>query len=204
MYWMEDLYNRGGNEGARLDIIKYSTVISALGRGGHPGSAEHILRKMIDDYQNGNEEAKPDIKCFHVVLTSWSHYRNAEVAAARAQNIIGMMWTMTDEGVTPDTRAYNSVLFCWKSAKAPVQAEACLNEMKRFGVAPNRASFDSVIETWEVSGRDHSETHVHELQKERYQLFGGRNTLSNPSRRGGNRSNSSLPAQNHGGRFRKW
>ena len=199
---MEELHSQGGNEGARLDTIKYTTVIGALARGGHPGAAEQLLRKMLFEYQSGNLYAKPEIKTFHAVLSAWSHYQNAEVAATRAQNVIVLMWSLTDDGITPDTRAYNSVLFCLKSAKAPIQAEACLREMESFGVAPSRPSYDSVIETWQNSDLEQADIHISELRQERHRLFGsGRNGIVDTPRR--NRYGNGA-SHNRGSRFRKW
>lgn len=170
--WMQEIYKKGGNDGARLSRNKYNTVIGALGHRNHAQAADSLLRQMCSEFlaSGAKNNAKPGIPDFQGVLTCWFMHQDRSVGAKRAQSLLNLMWTLRQYGLEPDTRACGTVLSCWKMAKDPVKAERFLRQMTTWRIPTTRSCYNKVIEAYDNSKAKNKIFQMRELQKERDRL----------------------------------
>ena len=167
---------------ARLDSIKYCTVIMALARNNHASEAHEVLMDMTNVYQNDlSQDLKPDIKVYHAVLSAWSRHGAApDHAANQASDILARLWSLSkhDRSMQPTTYTYNNVLFSFKSAKQAWRAQALLEEMKdrakqRRLNPPDVTTYRVVLETWHRSSDAAKKSQIRLLTREYTVRFGG-------------------------------
>jgi pentatricopeptide repeat protein len=172
LYWMQDLH-RHGDEAARLDVIKYTTCISALAKQGCPDQAEALLNKMRIDFVNGNDKAQPNAQIFEMVMQSWTN------RVDRVEHLLRQMWTLHDtqlfDHIRPTGNTYRRVLAAMKHK--PERAEALLWEMDRLyqsgklNERPNKQVYQTVIHAWTNSNEKTRRVRAYQLQVKMEQLF---------------------------------
>jgi hypothetical protein len=117
--WIKRLY-QDGDSSARMDTIKYATIIGALTHAKKPERAQEVLLEMVNDhYKNGNSKAKPDAKAFHSVLACWARPNGRPtMAVQQADNLLRRLWSLfedsnlsgnADNNLRPSTWTYNTV-----------------------------------------------------------------------------------------------
>ena len=160
--WMKHRH-RLGDEAARLDVIKYTTCISALSRVGHPEKAEELLMEMIADYREGNKNCQPDCKTFEVVIAAWCGLskNTTKVDGQRAEALLHKMWSLRESGefrsLYPNATTYKRVILAMKTNRRPDRAEELLLEMDRFHrigklkERPDICLYQAVITSWRES-----------------------------------------------------
>lgn len=153
----------------RPDKVTYNIIMKAYGRAGYVKEAEWMLQHMHDQYRNqGRADLRPDVRTFSTVLTGWSKSSDPK-AAERAEMILDLMTTLSQEGHLPDVKpnvaVYNTVLHCWARSKqkdAAGRAEIILRRMEKQedGIddkisipPPNTISYSHVINAWAQSGK---------------------------------------------------
>lgn len=152
------LYQQG-DEAAKPDIIKCTTVLSALAHSKKPESAQRLLMKIVEDHKRGIKYCMPDQKCFNIVMSAWSR-SDSENAPMQCDKLLNYMWKLVSEGMVhlvPDLWSYKTLLFCWKKHKSPREADRVLVEiftLHNKGVlseGPDKAAYDAVIQSWLAS-----------------------------------------------------
>jgi pentatricopeptide repeat protein len=161
---MEERYRRG-DKAAKLDIIKYTTCISALAKEGLPHRAECLLKKMEYDHRNGNKSARPDAKNFEMIISSWSGFYDTHHAVneMRAEKLLQMMWTLGQQPafahIRPGVLAYTRVMEAMAKKNNPERSEKLLNEMVTFHklgrlpAGPDVHTYHVAIDAWANSNR---------------------------------------------------
>jgi hypothetical protein len=94
----------------RPDYITYTSVIKAWANHGHDMRASEVLQLMINDYNEGNSTAKPDLQCFNSVLAAFSRSEQFD-APERAIAFFENMQSLSRDGylsVDPDIISYSS------------------------------------------------------------------------------------------------
>jgi len=180
LYWMQDLH-RHGDEAACLDVIKYSTCISALAKQGYPENAEALLNQMRLDYLNGNQKARPDTKIFDVVVSAWSGGFGEKSDGARAESLLRQMWTLHETSefsfIRPQAQTYRRIIVAMKRANRPDRAEALLEEMEQLKKAgkldegPDQQDYQTVINSWTNSHHDDRNIRASQLEVKMHQKF---------------------------------
>jgi len=179
---MQDMYHRG-DEAACLDVIKYTTCISALAKKGHPDQAESLLNKMSADYLGGNEKARPDSKIYDIVINSWTggFGSNEHIDAERAESLLRHMWKLNSSHMfnhmRPSAAMYRRVITAMTVVKRPQRAEALLFEMERLqktgklNESPSIQAFQTVINAWDESDQTDAKMRAYKLRLKMNQRF---------------------------------
>lgn len=115
-----DAYEAGYDQ-ARPDTALYGAAIYACRQSGDGHRAEHYLQRMLKDFKQGNESAKPTSKVFNMVLLSWVRSKDLN-APERARAIIHLMEEMTRRGeadVRPDETSARLVAEILSNSPSP-------------------------------------------------------------------------------------
>jgi pentatricopeptide repeat protein len=100
-------------------------VINAYAKAGNADRAEAILEEMYQDYQQGNDDAKPNVRSFSTVLSAWAKSRSAK-GAERAEMIFLRMKKLSESGkfdTKPNVISYSILLDCWAKSSSRGSAE---------------------------------------------------------------------------------
>jgi len=172
--WIKALY-AAGEEPACPDVIKYTTVIGALNKGGHVDQAFILLGELIDSYcESKLERYKPDSRCFHIVLSAFSRSKGNRSAGGKAEQLLRQMWRLCDSDPGSDLRptqwTYNTVIFCYQNVGDPNSAEKMLFEMgnmahqRKIDRGPDLRAYRAVVHAWRVSNDRDKFARIHRLQ----------------------------------------
>ena len=173
------------------DWVTYSLVIRIWEQFGIAGRAIGILNQMIEDYQNGNELAKPDSQCFNHVLGAYAKSKN-DGDAENAMKLLQRMKYLSERGnldVRPTVHSYSRVLSAISNtrigrSKAARQAENVLNDMRaRYEegsevVKPNSFCYNAVMNAWARAGKPEC---ANKILEEMYSDFAKGNEDAKPS-----------------------
>jgi tetratricopeptide (TPR) repeat protein len=103
---------KAGHLMARPDTALYGATIHACAQIGDAERAEHYLQRMLKDYKQGNESAKPSSKVFNAVLLAWLRSGNLK-APERAEALFRAMQASNQgEGshVRPDKQSFGLMI----------------------------------------------------------------------------------------------
>jgi exonuclease V gamma subunit len=103
---------KAGHLMARPDTALYGATIHACAQIGDAERAEHYLQRMLKDYKQGNESAKPSSKVFNAVLLAWLRSGNLK-APERAEALFRAMQASNQgEGshVRPDKQSFDLMI----------------------------------------------------------------------------------------------
>ena len=171
-------------------IIEYNAAIHAWASVGGVEQGEKLLQKALEDYQNGNQLAKPDVKSFSSVLNALAKRKSSDPVsdAAKAEAILVQMEELSatlGPGVKPNERSFNAVLDCFakcrKNETAAKHAEAILGHMKVLSdagnetVKPTVISVTTVMNCWVYSNSKEAPERVERLfqfLKDQFQMTG--------------------------------
>ena len=113
------------------------SVIHAYANAGLPNKAEAIIRLMIEDYENGNDDAEPNVRVFNNVLHTWRKSKDHN-APERCEAILREMQHLCDSGkfkaCQPDTYAVTVLLHAWLESsrnEKTKRAELIFRQMQR-------------------------------------------------------------------------
>lgn len=180
---MEERHRRG-DKAAKLDTIKYTTCISALAREGLSHQAELLLKKMECDHRNGNKHARPDVKNFETVISSWSGFYGAHhvIDETRAENLLHGMWTLGQQQgfahIRPGALAYARVIEAMARKRKPKRSETLLDEMislnktGRLPTGPDLHTYHVVIDAWMNSDSKDRDVRAGQLRSRMNRQFG--------------------------------
>jgi pentatricopeptide repeat protein len=155
----------------RPNRISYTTVINAWGKNGNVDEAQAVFRDMLSDYhEDGNESAKPDLRSFNSVLSSFAK-TDKPGAPEEVCELLAHMHRVSDNDVSmqPDVYSYTSVLSCLarhvgrrikagKHIELAEEAERILADMQtRYkagheNARPNTFVYNSVLNVLALSG----------------------------------------------------
>jgi hypothetical protein len=147
------------NPTARLDAVKYGTVIVAFTKNKYAQKAHNLLMEMASTYQETMiEDTRPEIKTFQSVMTAWTRHPNAIHAADQADALLARLESLYsfDKRCKPNVYVYNSLLFCFKNAGQARRAHTLLSELKRKAIVyhfdgPNETSYHATLDAWDES-----------------------------------------------------
>jgi pentatricopeptide repeat protein len=90
----------------------YTAVMSSLAKSGKAPKAELILNEMMEAYENGNDNLKPDTVAFSSVMDGWARLSSVDKpeCAERALKLLARMKGLEHLGMGPNERTYTSVL----------------------------------------------------------------------------------------------
>jgi len=153
----------GGGPEVQPNTINYNSVISAWANSGSessPHQTERLLRRMQDNYRNGDTHVKPNSISYNACIDSWAK-SGAEFAGRRAEQLLVSMDDLVLSGenldVKPNTRSYNAVMNAYAKSRdkdAAVMAQRLLERMEELygmgniDVKPDFFSFATVINAW--------------------------------------------------------
>ena len=189
----------GDPNNVRPNRNSYTTVIHAWAKVGRGDKAQAIFREMLVDHlEFGNENAKPDLQAFNVVLSSfvkWDTPQTPEMATAFLLQM--QRQGDKDAALRPDAYSYSSVLNCLARTvslrknlpdrfKYAEQAESILADMQlRFQAGdkkarPNTVVYNCVLNAWALTER--APERAEALLQRMYQDYLDGNTGAKPSK----------------------
>ena len=97
---------RNGSTKAMPGVIHYTKVVDACARIGAAEEATEILQSMLDLYEKGDSDLKPDVVLFTAALDAW--YRSSRSGAP--EQSLKILQLMAKFKVAPDIMTYNIIL----------------------------------------------------------------------------------------------
>lgn len=186
---MKDMHKLG-DHAARLDVIKYTTCISALSHKGHAQLAEDLLNEMRRDFLEGNAKAEPNAKLYEFVIGAWTgEGKGSKIDGYRAQELLHQMWAMHDNGsfrdIRPTIHTYSLVILAMTKTRHPDRANELLDQMERYyergfirtgGVNQklHRQLYQTVIHSWEHSRLADRKKSAQQLSVKMFRRFGSK------------------------------
>mmetsp|Transcript_14800 Transcript_14800/g.42627 ORF Transcript_14800/g.42627 Transcript_14800/m.42627 type:complete len:609 (+) Transcript_14800:1559-3385(+) len=137
----EERSRRPGQEQTTPTVYSFSAVINAYANSGRPDKAETVLRFLVEQYQAGNEKARPNRIVFNTIVKAWAK-SNLKGRESRSEDILRHMITSCakdDMCPRPDKVTFNIVLGCYaKSSQygSSRKAVKLLKEMEELDQKP--------------------------------------------------------------------
>lgn len=149
-----------------------------MARKGDSVQAEGLLNMMIDDYQGGNESARPDHKLFDTVLSSCIG-AGGTAAVDRAEAMLRRMWELSEESpkngnLRPRDSTYKAVIVAHKKCGNAKRADDLLWELKARIGPPDRRLFQTVLNAWHESQDANRQYHIQKIRNEMARFGRGR------------------------------
>jgi len=177
LYWMRDLYEDENDEAALPDVVKYTTILSALARKNKGVQAEALINIQTQDFLSGNQRARPDYKLFDSVIGACVGNGGTTTDAARAETILRRMQTLTDSGqldVRPRLSTYKQVIVAYKKSNNAERADALLWEADSKldgGGVTDKKIFQTVLNAWHESRSSDKQYHIQKIRNAMGQRF---------------------------------
>jgi len=158
---MEGMHKRG-YKNVKPNVRTYNAVMDTIyrSRKGNPESAEALLLKMINKFENGDNDLQPDTFSFNAVIQCYTKSRRPD-AGDKAMNLLEKMMDLHKKGVVnPDTRSFFHIIEYYSRLSekdAPAKAEKLLRTMvelfyrqsepgkSKESITPNIFCFTAVI-----------------------------------------------------------
>lgn len=116
---MEQKYSIEGNESMKPTRDSYVGVIHAYGNSGAESSYSHaneVFQRMITQYSNGNEAAKPDVNAYHALIRACSRASINNAEQQRRQALVLAIATIHEMKKSdlnrPNSKTYLLLLQC--------------------------------------------------------------------------------------------
>ena len=149
----------------RPDAHMYTILMDSWAQEGNMTKVQSLFQEMVHEAKHGNEEAKPDIKAFNILLKAWGASNSksrTEVAEQLFHSIknASSAWNVRNSGdvspgadvlLTPDRQTYNEMIVVWATSKetnAAEKAEYYLRQLKLQDFEPTVLSYRAVIDAW--------------------------------------------------------
>jgi hypothetical protein len=137
--------------------------------------AEEILKLLLDFYEDGNPDVKPDSRSFSHIIDYYArcHAPDAGEKAERLLNAMSEMFKNRKGDVVPNMFCFNSVIHAYSRSKDPnagIHAERVLQLLEalhnKYGIyrlRPNTFIMNAVLHTWSKSGNPIAGERVEEI-----------------------------------------
>ncbi|CAB9525801.1 Pentatricopeptide repeat-containing protein [Seminavis robusta] len=156
---LEKDWKASKDESVKPDIISYSSVMKAHANVGDINRTREVLHRCIEEYRNGNETAKPDIRAFnHVLLAIARGARGRNLGAGKlADDVFQQIHEYHQAGIIdelPDKTSYDITMSCWAnsgSKHAGEEAEKILHTMEEMAskgrpkLEPDTVSYSTAL-----------------------------------------------------------
>jgi len=147
---------------------EYAEVITVLvekahEKNGYLDKAERLFCKMVDDFENGTNTARPDGGICNKIMTGFAKIGHAD----KVEELFQMMRTAHRKGCgwgEPNVKHYTTVIKAWQMSNLHVGPERCeelLDEMYRLHASgtfdncrPDTMTYTAVLHCWADSRRD--------------------------------------------------
>ncbi|CAJ1949263.1 unnamed protein product [Cylindrotheca closterium] len=131
----------------RPDAYVYSVVVDSFAQQGDAVGAQTIFDTMLEEYCNGNEEAKPDIESYNKLLRAYTFSKDNE-KAQKAEKLFQGIKNL-GLGLSPNRQTLIEMISVWSfSHDDPIAAEMCEQyfvELKRKNYEATVATYTNVI-----------------------------------------------------------
>lgn len=137
---LETDYEATKDPSLRPDKYSYTSLMRAHANVGDLYNTKETLKRMMAQYANGNEAAKPDIFCFNNVLLAiarGSRGRNSD-AGLLAEEVFKEMQGYKGLDIHPNRASYTLKINCWAASgdsQTGEQADRILEEMEQLAAA---------------------------------------------------------------------
>jgi pentatricopeptide repeat protein len=143
----------------------YTAVMSSLAKSGKAPKAELLLNEMMEAYENGNENLKPDTVAFSSVMDGWARLSSVDKpeCAERALKLLARMKRLEHEGMGPNERTYTSVLTalaksgsweaCERARQLLAEIEAAYESGNGLYFRPTTIHYNTVLNAYARSPR---------------------------------------------------
>ena len=162
-----------GDSAAKLNTIKYTTVLTAWISRKKWKAARALFEMMTRDFLSGNKLAKPDYSTFQKILDgllSTSMVNDAD-------SLLRTTWLLSSRA--GDSVTYNCapVLMAWGHAGLPERAEILLKDMQvmydegRLKPGPSKQLYRTLVTVWSKSKAHDRASRICSIQDKMDRLF---------------------------------
>ena len=141
MEWLGALTKQDGTS-VNLDTAMYTVVLCSFVKQKKWVAARDLLVKMMDDYQEGNTRAKPDVLTVKTIVAGMC----SASMLAQADDLVRASWhvaCLTEEDIGEIAAI---VIRAWDRALRPERAEAILTDLSQ--LPRQQRIYDSVAIAW--------------------------------------------------------
>ena len=154
----DDLSRSGQRVDVKPNRTSYQHLLECVykaDRGQAGTQAEQILDEMLDKYAGGNEDVKPTVKIYNLVIQALVKTRQPK----RTEEVLARMYAEDMRGarVYPDLETFNTILLAWAKSglgdESAKRGEQILRRLERIhesnilqNVKPNLESYNHVLE----------------------------------------------------------
>lgn len=148
--------------------MSYNLLLSAIANSALADATERseaILRTMLEEYNNGDRKAKPDIRSYNHVLRAWACYldSNGRSQEAKTLEIFEELRSMPDSfNVRPNADTFNLILRLYLKSNNPKRLEKLegvvdlMEECYEKGdecARPDRFTINTIVTAYAKSGK---------------------------------------------------
>lgn len=134
---LEKDYNNSKDEALRPDKLTYTFAMRANALLGDLNGTRNVFNRMLEDYQNGNEKARPDIVTMNNLLSAIARGARGRNRGAGelAEKVFQQVYELNASGIMnelPSKKSYDIKINCWAnsgSIHAGVEADRIIQEM---------------------------------------------------------------------------
>jgi hypothetical protein len=173
--WLEKL-SKKGDVAAKLDTVKYTTVLTAWISRKKWKPAYLLFEKMAIDFLAGNTAATPDLSTFQKIVEGLC----STSMVIEADSLVRTMWTLSVGAGGDVACSCAPVIKAWSQAGCPERGESLLMDMQhlfdtgRVNVGPTKQLYRSAINGWEKSKAHDRAAHIRSLGLKMDRLFPGK------------------------------
>ena len=149
------------------NVVTYTCLLWILAKredGGDPGlSSLPLFQKMEDEWQSGNEHARPNSITYNALLYGLSHSSSPNALQIAEQ----YFEEMRNNGLKHNVILYNTLMSAWAKQKRPDKTESLFHEMKHryeseneVDLQPNSSVFRTRLLAWSQVGNPEQTTIV--------------------------------------------
>jgi pentatricopeptide repeat protein len=160
---------QNGDKAAVLNLVKYSTCISAWMGISNFVRAANLLHDMTDDYMRGCSSCRPDSKTYNKVIQGLIQCRKVQEADKLVRRMF-IFDSKSKDDVASTFVLYRKIIKCWDDAGEPDRAEALvtfISQLQKSGKSKLSAGpglYKMVIAAWKNSGRRDAPERVRALE----------------------------------------
>uniref|UniRef100_A0A7S4APZ8 Pentacotripeptide-repeat region of PRORP domain-containing protein n=2 Tax=Pseudo-nitzschia australis TaxID=44445 RepID=A0A7S4APZ8_9STRA len=173
-------YKTEGNEDVCPNGITYASVLDAYARWGDVDGAMEVWETMKEDYKSGNEEARPVVYMYTILIKAWakSVHPNAPQEAEKLLQEVLDLYARGELEEGPNNFTYGTLINCWAKSQyreAPQRARDILESMiaqYKNGderLMPNSVTYGATMDAYARKGDTKGAIEVFQIMKEDYE-----------------------------------
>lgn len=137
------------------NLHTYTSLIKAYGKSRQPAKAENVLRQLLEDYDLGDIDIRPDLAMFNACINSWARSSIKSECGEKAEGLLALMEKLYQAGhydLKPNILIFNSTINAWSEVATEKAAKRADKLFKRIvhssDLQPNTVTFNILMKVW--------------------------------------------------------